>query len=170
MIGRLESDNAMNNNGWNVSEQRVAIDILLIEDRDEAIEMVEGAIAETRLNNRMVVARSQLEALHYLRHAAAYGPLDADHSMSKPGLILLDINMDSQQGFDVLHEIRTDPKLMTIPVVILTDNLAESDLAYTISHGVTGYFLKPMDPGQLRKVVRDVEDHWNLLWNAPCAN
>lgn len=153
-----------------MSEQRVAIDILLIEDRDEAIEMVEGAIAETRLNNRMVVARSQLEALHYLRHAAAYGPLDADHSMSKPGLILLDINMDSQQGFDVLHEIRTDPKLMTIPVVILTDNLAESDLAYTISHGVTGYFLKPMDPGQLRKVVRDVEDHWNLLWNAPCAN
>ena len=170
MIGRLESDNAMNNNGWNVSEQRVPIDILLIEDRDEAIEMVEGAIAETRLSNRMVVARSQLEAMHYLRHAAAYGPFDADHSMSKPGLILLDINMDSQQGFDVLHEIRTDPKLMTIPVVILTDNLAESDLAYTISHGVTGYFLKPMDPSQLRKVVRDVEDHWNLLWNAPCAN
>lgn len=146
------------------------IDILLIEDRDEAIEMVEGAIQETRLRNRMVVARSQMEALHYLRHAAAFGPVDVDHGLSKPGLILLDINMDKQQGFDVLHEIRTDPKLMTIPVVVLTDNLQESDLAYTISHGVTGYFLKPMDPGQLRKVVRDVEDHWNLLWNAPCAN
>lgn len=132
--------------------------------------MVEGAIAETRLRNRMVVARTQLEALHYLRHTVSFGPMDLDQGITKPGLILLDINMDSQQGFDVLHEIRTDPKLMTIPVVVLTDNLAESDLAYTISHGVTGYFLKPMDPGQLRKVVRDVEDHWNLLWNAPCAN
>ena len=160
----------MNSYGWNVSEQRGPIDILLIEDRDEAIEMVEGAIQETRLRNRMVVARSQLEALHYLRHTTALGPQDADAGLNKPGLILLDINMDKQQGFDVLHEIRTDPRLMTIPVVVLTDNLAESDLAYTISHGVTGYFLKPMDPAQLRKVVRDVEDHWNLLWNAPCAN
>ncbi|MBK6765208.1 MAG: response regulator [bacterium] len=167
---RCEGENTMNNSGWNASEDRVPIDILLIEDRDEAIEMVEGAIHETRLRNRMVVARSQIEALHYLRHAAAFGPVDVDHGLSKPGLILLDINMDKQQGFDVLHEIRTDPKLMTIPVVVLTDNLQESDLAYTISHGVTGYFLKPMDPGQLRKVVRDVEDHWNLLWNAPCAN
>jgi len=160
----------MKSYGWNVSEQHVPIDILLIEDRDEAIEMVEGAIQETRLRNRMVVARSQLEALHYLRHTTTVTPQDVDQGLNKPGLILLDINMDKQQGFDVLHEIRTDPSLMTIPVVVLTDNLAESDLAYTISHGVTGYFLKPMDPAQLRKVVKDVEDHWNLLWNAPCAN
>ncbi len=160
----------MNTNGGNVSDERVPMDILLIEDRDEAIEMVEGAIQETRLRNRMVVARTHLEALHYLRHTVSFGPFDLEHGLTKPGLILLDINMNGQQGFEVLHEIRTDPKLMTIPVVVLTDNLQESDLAYTISHGVTGYFLKPMDPTQLRKVVRDVEDHWNLLWAAPCAN
>jgi CheY-like chemotaxis protein len=160
----------MNTSGWMQQDQRVPMDILLIEDRDDGIEMVEDAIHETKLGNRMVVARSHMEALHYLRHAASFGPFDADHGLTKPGLILLDINMDSAQGFEVLHEIRTDPKLMTIPVVVITDGLDESDLAYTISHGVTGYFLKPMDSGQLRKVVRDVEDHWNLLWNAPCAN
>jgi len=148
---------------------QVPMDILLIEDQDEEISMVEDAIAETELSNRMVVAKNHGEALTYLRQATANAMQQLDE-LRRPGLILLDINLHDQQGYDVLHEIKTDPRLMTIPVVILTNTLEEKDLAYTISHGVTGYFLKPMDTGQLRKVVKDVEDHWMVLMTTPCAN
>jgi len=148
---------------------QVPMDILLIEDRDDEITMVEDAIAETDLSNRMVVAKNHGEAITYLRQATADAFEQLDE-LRKPGLILLDINLHNQQGYDVLHDIRTDPNLMTIPVVILTDSLEEKDLSYTISHGVTGYFLKPMDMSQLRRVVKDVEDHWSVLMTTPCAN
>ena len=147
----------------------VPMDILLIEDRDDEISMVEDAIAETELRNRMIVAKNMGEAIAYLKQATAQVASKIPE-LNRPGLILLDINLHGEQGYDVLHEIKSDPTLMTIPVVVLTDSLEERDLAYTISHGVTGYFLKPMDIGQLRKVVKDVEDHWTVLDTAPCAN
>ncbi|MBU1919969.1 response regulator [bacterium] len=152
-----------------MSTPHVPMDILLIEDREDEISMVEDAIAETELNNRMVVAKSLGEAIAYLKQTTVEVASRLSE-LHKPGLILLDINLHEAQGYDILHEIKTDPSLMTIPVVILTDTLEEKDLAFTISHGVTGYFLKPMDIGQLRKVVKDVEDHWTVLTTAPCAN
>ena len=147
------------------------MDILLIEDRDDDIEMVQDAISDTKLSNRMIVAKKPAEAMMYLRQCVAAGPLDEHETENAgPGLILLDIDMEQHIGLDVLHDLRTDPKLMTIPIVILTRSLEESDLECTMAHGVTGYFLKPMDSSQLRKVVRDVEEHWSLLTAAPCAN
>ena len=149
----------------------VPMDILLIEDRDEEIRRVEQAVESMKLQNRMVVATSPTEALMYLRQCAAVGPLDERHQDTfGPGLILLDVNMDRQRGLDVLHELRSDPSLMVIPIVILTDSLEETDLTCTMAHGVTGYFLKPMDGQQLRKVIKDVEEHWSLLAVEPCAN
>jgi CheY-like chemotaxis protein len=147
----------------------VPMDILLIEDCDDDISMVEDAIAETDLQNRMVVAKNLGEALAYLKQATSQAAAKLEE-LNRPGLILLDINLHGEQGYDLLHEIKTDPDLMTIPVVVLTDTLEERDLTYTISHGVTGYFLKPMDIAQLRKVVKDVEDHWTVLTTPPCAN
>ena len=147
----------------------VPIEILLVEDQDDEIERIEEAIGATELHNRMVVARNGIEALLYLRQSAL-AQRDGMRNSPPPGLILLDVNMEGKRGFDVLHELRTDPHLMTIPVVILTDSLDSTDLACTMSHGVTGYFLKPMDGAQLQKVVKDVEEHWSLLSAAPCAN
>jgi CheY-like chemotaxis protein len=146
------------------------MEILLIEDEEEEICRVEQAITENKLNNRVVVAKSTIEALSYLRQSVAVGPYDYQYDFGQPGLILLDINMGAKRGFDILHDLRTDPKLMTIPVVILTSSLEETDLACSMAHGVTGYFLKPMDMTQFKKIVRDVEEHWSLLRNAPCAN
>jgi CheY-like chemotaxis protein len=148
----------------------VPMDILLIEDRDDDISMVEDAVSETRLNNRMIVAKSPAEAMMYLRQCVAVGPMDEHHDINSPGLILLDVNLHGHRGLDILHELRCDPKLMTIPIVVLTDSLEETDLNCTMAHGVTGYFLKPMDATQLKKVVSDVEEHWSLLIAAPCAN
>jgi CheY-like chemotaxis protein len=148
----------------------IPMDILLIEDRNEDIDMVENAVTATQLANRVIVAKNAVEAIMYLRQCAATGPLDEHHDVASPGLILLDVNMSERRGLDILHDLRTDEKLMTIPIVILTDSLEETDLACTMAHGVTGYFLKPMDAAQLRKVVKDVEEHWSLLTTAPCAN
>jgi CheY-like chemotaxis protein len=135
------------------------MDILLIEDRNEAIDMVEQAVTATQLANRVIVAKNAVEAIMYLRQCNATGPMDEQHEVPGPGLILLDVNMAEHRGLDILHDLRTDIKLMTIPIVILTDSLEETDLACTMAHGVTGYFLKPMDAVQLRKVVKDVEEH-----------
>jgi response regulator of citrate/malate metabolism len=149
----------------------IPMDILLIEDRDEDIGMVEQAVSQTKLANRMIVAKNTVEALMYLRQCGATGPMDECHDeLTSPGLILLDVTMPDNRGLDLLHELRTDRKLMTIPIVILTDSLDETNLECTMAHGVTGYFLKPMDAGQLRKVVKDVEEHWTLLTTPPCAN
>ena len=158
----------------NVSETmmtpHIPMDILLIEDRTEDIHMVEQAITANQLANRIIVAKNSVEATMYLRQCAAVGPMDEHHEVTSPGLILLDVNMSEHRGLDILHDLRTDKKLMTIPIVILTNSLEETDLACTMAHGVTGYFLKPMDAAQLRKVVKDVEEHWSLLTAAPCAN
>jgi len=150
---------------------QVPMDILLIEDRDDEIRRVEDAVNTMKLKNRMVVAKNPSEALMYLRQCVAVGPFDEHHQDALgPGLILLDVNLEGHRGLDVLHDLRSDPHLMTIPIVILTDSLEETDLTCTMAHGVTGYFLKPMDAAQLRKVVRDVEEHWTLLAAEPCAN
>jgi CheY-like chemotaxis protein len=150
---------------------QIPMDIMLIEDRDDDIGMVEEAINRTQLSNRMIVARNPHEALMYLRQCAAVGPYEEMSDVIKtPGLILIDVNMEERRGLDILHDLRSDIHLMTIPIVILTDSLEETDLACTMAHGVTGYFLKPMDAAQLRKVIKDVEEHWSLLTTAPCAN
>lgn len=147
---------------------RLPIEILLVEDRDDEIERIEQAVSETELHNRILVARNGVEALNYLRHSVVFnGALTPE---AAPGLILLDVNMSGKRGFDVLHELRCDPKLMTIPIVILTDSLDTTDLACTLAHGVTGYFLKPMDATQLEQVVKDLEEHWSLLLMDPSAN
>jgi CheY-like chemotaxis protein len=148
----------------------VPMDILLIEDEDEEISIIEEAVTETNLSNRMIVARNPGEAMMYLRQCAAVGPMDEQHDVNSPGLILLDVDLEQRRGLDILHDLRSDPKLMTIPIVILTDSLEDTDLNCTMAHGVTGYFLKPMDPDQLKKVVKDVEEHWTLLTTPPCAN
>jgi CheY-like chemotaxis protein len=147
---------------------RLPIEILLVEDRDDEIERIEQAVSETELSNRIMVARNGMEALAYLRRLSVIDGQKVPDGA--PGLILLDVNMRGKRGFDVLHELRSDPQLMTIPIVILTDSLDTTDLACTLAHGVTGYFLKPMDPAQFERVVKDVEEHWSLLKLDPSAN
>ena len=147
---------------------RLPIEILLVEDRDDEIERIEQAVNETALHNRIWVARNGVAAMSYLRQT---GGTNGNGSLeAAPGLILLDVNMSGKRGFDVLHELRSDPKLMTIPIVILTDSLDTMDLACTLAHGVTGYFLKPMDATQLEQVVKDLEEHWSLLLMDPSVN
>ena len=146
----------------------VPMDILLIEDQDEQVLQVQEALEECKLKNHVVVLKRPVDALVYLRQALASGPLD-EQSMP-PGLIFLDVDMQDKRGFDLLHDLRSDPRLMTIPIVILTASLEQTDLSCSMNHGVTGYFLKPMEAAQLKKVVRDVEEHWTVLAQAPCAN
>jgi CheY-like chemotaxis protein len=165
MSRTCELVNRLNNT---MATPRLPIEILLVEDRDDEIERIEQAISETELSNRVLVARTGTEAIRYLKHEPAINGNPVPDG--PPGLILLDVNMREKRGFDVLHELRTDPQLMTIPIVILTDSLDSTDLACSLAHGVTGYFLKPMEATQLEQVVKDLEEHWSLLLIDPSVN
>lgn len=148
----------------------VPMDILLIEDNDEQALMVKEALDDCKLQNQIIVMKRPMEAVQYLRQCVTNDDLNGSERTTEPGLIFLDVDMKEKRGFDVLHDLRSDPKLMTIPIVILTDSLDKADLRCSMSHGVTGYFLKPMEAAQLKKVVKDVEEHWTILAQAPCAN
>jgi CheY-like chemotaxis protein len=152
-----------------VATPPVPMDILLIEDQDEQVLQVQEALEESKLKNHVVVIKRPMDALVYLRQVFAAGPYDQTNVVP-PGLIFLDVDMSDRRGFELLHDLRSDPLLMTIPIVILTDSLEKTDLSCSMNHGVTGYFLKPMEAAQLKKVVRDVEEHWSVLSQAPCAN
>lgn len=157
-------------NGWNVDRVRGdVIDILAYSSDSRVLEDFEGAAQESQLSSRVVLAKTEAEALGNLQQSAwaTESLLDSD-GRQRIGLVFIDLQ--SEGAHDLLHTLRTTNVTMPIPIVMITDALNESELQYTIGHGVTGYFLSPIDPAQLRKVVRDVQDHWNLLRNAPCAN
>lgn len=157
-------------NGWNVDRARQEpFNVLVFSSYASLLADFEQAATEAEIENRLVKATTEVGTISHLRRSAwdSVDPTDGDGS-DRVGLVFIDLQ--SPDAHELLHRMRTTRETMPIPVVIITDGLDEADLHYTISHGVTGYFLNPIDPIQLRKVVRDVQDHCNLLYNAPCAN
>lgn len=140
----------------------VPIDILLISDNDNDGYLLDDALSQSHLKNRLVLIQNTNEVIPHLK--------ECQKRFSLPGLIMLNVGIQGDASFDCLHKIRTSKEFMTIPIVVLTSNLAESTLQFSINHGVTGYFLSPVDPGQMRKVIKDVEDHWALLQRELGAN
>lgn len=126
------------------------IDILLIEDDPGDVWLTREAFAEHKLRNRLVVHGDGAEALRYLRESATTGA-------ALPDLILLDLNLPGLDGRDVLTELTGDPRLSVIPIVVLTNSLAESDILRARRLRVADYVCKPLDFDRLVDVVKAVE-------------
>ena len=137
--------------------------ILLVEDNEDDILLEEEAIADAKLVNLMCVVRDGEEAMVYLRRQGKY------QNAEMPGLILLDINMPKKNGFEVLNEIKADPALMHIPVVMLTTSDSEADIVKSYAKGACSYITKPMDFDKLRDVVRQFALYWALVTRIPSA-
>ncbi len=137
--------------------------ILLVEDNEDDILLEEEAIADAKLVNLMCVVRDGEEAMAYLRRQGKY------QNAEMPGLILLDINMPKKNGFEVLNEIKADPALMHIPVVMLTTSDSEADIVKSYAKGACSYITKPMDFDKLRDVVRQFALYWALVTRIPSA-
>ncbi|HEV8724807.1 MAG TPA: response regulator [Candidatus Binatia bacterium] len=140
------------------------LEILLVEDNEDDILLEQEAIAEAKLVNLMYVVRDGEEAMAYLRREGKY------QNAQLPGLILLDINMPKKNGFEVLNEIRADPALMHIPIVMLTTSDSESDIVKSYVRGACSFITKPMDFDKFREVIRQFALYWALVARVPSTS
>jgi len=141
-----------------------SLEILLVEDNEDDILLEQEAIIEAKLINLMYVVRDGEEAMAYLRREGKY------QNAQLPGLILLDINMPKKNGFEVLNEIKTDPALMHIPIVMLTTSDSESDIVKSYAKGACSFITKPMDFYKFGEVIQQFALYWALVARVPAAS
>lgn len=137
--------------------------ILLVEDSPHDVELTLSALEEHQLANEVVVVRDGAEALDYLYHRGLY-KLRADNN---PAVVLLDLKMPKVDGLQVLEQMRGDPKLRMIPVVMLTSSREEQDLVKSYSLGVNAYVVKPVDFHEFVNALREVGLFWAVINQAP---
>lgn len=137
--------------------------ILLAEDSPMDIELTLEALADHNLANSVVVVNDGVEAMEYLRREGAY----ADREPGNPAVMLLDLKMPRMDGLEVLREVRSDPALKTLPIVILTSSREERDLAVAYSLGVNAYVVKPVDFADFIDAVTKLGVFWGILNEQP---
>lgn len=133
------------------------IEILLVEDNAADVRLTQEALREGKVRNNLYVARDGEEALEYLRRPASV----------RPDLVLLDLNLPRKDGRQVLAEIKSDPDLQTIPVVVLTTSSAEADIQKSYKLHANCYIQKPVDLEQFVQVVKSIDEFWLTVVRLP---
>ena len=146
--------NGMENNSY-------SIEILLVEDNPGDARLTIEAMREAKVRNRMHVVEDGVEAMEFLRRQGRFG--DAP----RPDLILLDLNLPRKDGREVLAEVKTDPDLKRIPVVVLTTSRAEEDVLRAYDLHANCYVTKPVDFEQFMRVVREIDEFWVKVVTLP---
>lgn len=142
-------------------QQQDAFHLLLIEDEPADAHLVKLALQESRLNIVLQHLPDAIKGLAYLRREP---PCE---NTRIPDLILLDLNMPGMMGQDFLLEIKADPQLKSIPVVVLTTSDAESDIRRCYQLGASGYISKPIDIDQFIRVIKSLGDYWINVLKTP---
>jgi two-component system, chemotaxis family, response regulator Rcp1 len=137
------------------------VEILLVEDNPGDVRLTREALKEGKVNNNLYVANDGVEALRFLRRE------DEHHGAVRPDLILLDLNLPRKDGREVLAEIKADPSLRLIPVVILTSSQAEQDIVRAYDLHANCYVSKPVDLDQFITVVKSIENFWFSIVKLP---
>lgn len=137
-------------------------EILLVDDAPGDVELARLALTEGRFLCNVTVAVNGREALAALRRSE---PRFRDAPM--PDLILLDLNMPQMNGREVLAEMKNDPALAHIPVVVLTTSDVERDVIASYSLGAAGFVTKPVDVDQLFKAIHGVQEYWFAVVRCP---
>jgi CheY-like chemotaxis protein len=135
--------------------------ILLVEDNPGDTRLVIEAMREAKLENYIHVVEDGVEAMQFLRREGRFG--DAP----RPDLILLDLNLPKKDGRAVLAEVKTDPVLKRIPVVVLTTSQAEEDVLRAYDLHANCYITKPVDMEQFMKVVAQIDEFWIRVVTLP---
>lgn len=137
------------------------IEILLVEDNPGDVRLTIEALKEGKVRNTLSVTKDGVEALAFLRREGPHA------KAPRPDLILLDLNLPRKDGREVLAEIKEDPVLRRIPVVVLTTSKAEEDILRTYDLHANCYITKPVDLDQFISVVRSIDEFWLAVVRLP---
>ncbi len=137
------------------------VEILLVEDNPGDARLAMEVLKEAKVRNNLHWTKDGVEALTFLRREKPY------EKAPRPDVILLDLNLPRKDGREVLAEIKSDERLMRIPVVVLTISKDEEDIFRTYNLHANCYVTKPLDLDQFVKVVRSIEDFWLTIVRLP---
>ncbi len=129
-------------------------EILLVEDNPGDVRLVREALKDSHLGSQLQSVVDGHEALALLRKQGRYS------NARRPDLILLDLNLPRKDGREILAELKADPHLRRIPVVVVTSSTAEDDIVKSYNHHANCYITKPLDLEQFIDVVKAVEHFW----------
>ena len=139
------------------------IHILLAEDDPDDRMLTRRALVESRMETTFAAVKNGEELMQYLRREGAY----AEGEASRPDLILLDLNMPRKDGREALREIKADPRLRSIPVVVLTTSKTEEDILRSYDLGVSSFIVKPVAFEALVEVVKTLGKYWFEIVELP---
>ncbi len=147
-----------------MNKQAKPVTILMADDDADDRQLTREAFEESRLANDLRFVEDGVELLDYLYHRGKYSD---PASSPRPGLILLDLNMPKKDGREALQEIKADPSLKTIRVVILTTSKAEEDILRTYNLNAASYITKPVTFDGLVDVIRTLGKYWLEIVELP---
>jgi CheY-like chemotaxis protein len=137
------------------------VDVLLVEDDPGDILMTREAFQHHKIQNKLHVVTDGEQALQFLHRTGEYA------GVPRPGLILLDLNLPRRSGHEVLAELKADPQLRVIPVVILTTSQAEEDILRSYSLHANAYVSKPVDFERFMDVIRQIDSFFVTVVKLP---
>jgi CheY-like chemotaxis protein len=138
-------------------------DVLLVEDDAGDVLMTREAFEHFQIRARLHVVSDGEQALHFLRKTGGYADAPT------PGLILLDLNLPRRNGLEVLAELKSDRRLLSIPVVVLTTSQAQEDIVRSYSLHANAYISKPVDFDRFIAVIGQIDDFFLTLVQLPTA-
>lgn len=136
-------------------------DFLLVEDNPGDVRLTQEALKNHKVKNNLHVVTDGEEAMDFLHRRGKY------QNAPRPDIILLDLNLPKKDGREVLAEIKSDPDLKTIPVVVITSSEAEQDIVKSYNLNANCYVTKPVDLDQFIKVVQSVNEFWLTIVKLP---
>lgn len=137
------------------------VEILLVEDNPGDVRLTREGLKEGKVRNNLSIAGDGIEAMAFLRREGKYA------EAPRPDLILLDLNLPKKDGREVLADIKEDPNLRRIPVVILTTSKAEEDIVKTYNLHANAYVTKPVGFPQFLTAIKCMEDFWLTVVKLP---
>jgi chemotaxis family two-component system response regulator Rcp1 len=139
------------------------IEILMVEDNPVDVLVTREALKQGRIMNNLSVAEDGEEALDFLFRTGQFS------AAPRPDLILLDLNLPKKDGREILTELKNNPDLRSIPVVILTTSQAEEDVLRSYDCGANCFIVKPVDLEQFSSTIRSIEDFWFSIVKLPAS-
>ncbi len=139
---------------YNRADMSRPIELFLVEDNPGDIRLAKEMFKEVNLKLNLTVAEDGVQAMDYLKKACS------DPRIPMPELIILDLNLPKKDGREVLAEIKTDPDLKRIPVIVLTSSTSSEDVSKAYGEHANCYIAKPVDLEEFARIVRVIEEFW----------